>query len=536
MTYNLRYIARIDLETTSPLAVRSGESSWVSDQLIYRDAFGMPAIRGTSIAGVLRACCPPELIHDIFGFAEKEKGQGSRLIVSAACVIGANDQCIQTVEEYLEQKEVLNATFSSVIERERVRIDHRGVAVHGGKFDEELLPTGARFRFELMLIGNEEDQANWQRLLDTVYSPQFMLGSGTRNGRGQFKVIQCQVKSCNLNEEKGRHDWCNLSSNLNKSDGFNVITNQATASESSFHTNTIVLKAKDFFQMGAGYGETRKGERGNEPVNIDQVYKKEKKMLYTATHEPTISDQEFLLLPATSIKGALAHRVAYHYNRLTKNFANHEDKPEPSLQELEDKQQESMDTWLVGLEQQLKNQLSIDDIEKLNIEKVQKAIHQLDALTKAPTGVVNEYIKEKKQQVDKEISNLKEKLLGASANNTAVRYLFGYADDEKAQRGRVIIQDSYIPMEEVKEKLFNHVKIDRFTGGAFHGALFNELTTSTSFEIKLVIHVEKETFQNAENLDIEEAFNCALSDLKTGLLPLGKGVTKGHGIFQTVTE
>jgi hypothetical protein len=80
------------------------------------------------------------------------------------------------------------------------------------------------------------------------------------------------------------------------------------------------------------------------------------------------------------------------------------------------------------------------------------------------------------------------------------------------------------------------VMIDRFTGGAKAGALFNEEVASTKEEIKLTIHVDKVAFEGDDWELIRSAFQDALLDLSGGQLPLGGGTAKGHGIFTGTVE
>ena len=80
----------------------------------------------------------------------------------------------------------------------------------------------------------------------------------------------------------------------------------------------------------------------------------------------------------------------------------------------------------------------------------------------------------------------------------------------------------------VFEKHFNHVSIDRFTGGARAGALFTEKTVSSNQKITLNLIVETSAFEEEW---VEAAFEAAIGDLKNGRLPLGGSVAKGHGVF-----
>lgn len=114
-----------------------------------------------------------------------------------------------------------------------------------------------------------------------------------------------------------------------------------------------------------------------------------------------------------------------------------------------------------------------------------------------------------------------------NANNEAVYQLFGMESgvtEKEAQRGRVLLNDLYYA--DVKnDKIFNHVAIDRFTGGALDGALFSE---KVSQRAGITLHIWVEA---VEDKNIYTALEESLKDICKGLLPLGGMTTKGHGIF-----
>lgn len=110
-------------------------------------------------------------------------------------------------------------------------------------------------------------------------------------------------------------------------------------------------------------------------------------------------------------------------------------------------------------------------------------------------------------------------------NNKAVNTLFGIeTEDESGQRGQVIINDISYPLASCK--VFNHVAIDRFTGGAMDGALFSE---RVNYNLAITLDIYLENVPEDEH--VLKAFECALHDLYTGYLPLGGMTTKGHGLF-----
>jgi hypothetical protein len=76
------------------------------------------------------------------------------------------------------------------------------------------------------------------------------------------------------------------------------------------------------------------------------------------------------------------------------------------------------------------------------------------------------------------------------------------------------------------------VAIDRFTGGARDGMLFQQKATSSD-AFTLDIYVKKDALSD-EN--VKTAFEGALNDLCNGDLQLGGGSTKGHGLFKGSLE
>jgi CRISPR/Cas system CSM-associated protein Csm3 (group 7 of RAMP superfamily) len=150
------------------------------------------------------------------------------------------------------------------------------------------------------------------------------------------------------------------------------------------------------------------------------------------------------LIPASSVKGALAHRVAFHYNKLMKRFAG-----------------------------------STENAPKVGGE------------------------------------------------NEAVRQLFGYSDDKVQERGNILFSD-IIATKKYSDKIINHVSIDRFTGGAMEGALFNEKATyAKGEEIKMTVLVN----QSVKDENVIKAWENTLNDLCKSMLPLGGAVNKGYGMF-----
>src|SRR5699024_4344395 len=120
-------------------------------------------------------------------------------------------------------------------------------------------------------------------------------------------------------------------------------------------------------------------------------------------------------------------------------------------------------------------------------------------------------------------------------NNKAVQELFGFSKNSEEEidglRGRVIIEDTYLPNEGGAEKVFSHTSIDRFTNGTIDGALFQEKVSFFQDVITIPIWVKEKAFENEQ---VKEAFLLSLEDLKNGRLSLGGSASKGHGVFEEI--
>jgi len=127
-------------------------------------------------------------------------------------------------------------------------------------------------------------------------------------------------------------------------------------------------------------------------------------------------------------------------------------------------------------------------------------------------------------------------------DNEAVKAIFGHKKElssdkktELGQKGKILISDCFKPFDEEKQtKTFDHVSIDRFTGGAIDGALFQEKTVARdkeSYEIEILLEndIDKKAIKAFEQA--LKAFEQTLKDITTGMLPLGGATTKGHGVF-----
>lgn len=513
MKNNFRYIARFTIEAETPLSVGSGEKGLLTDRLVAKDANGLPYIPGTSLAGVLRYSLSEEkFVDEIFG-TERENGTGSRLIVSSAHLVGEDGITVIEGLKNLNFNTGYYSYFNRLPERDHVRMTDKGAAdtANHGKYDEQLVHKGTRFVFELELVGNENDQAAWLKLLQAFASPVFRIGAGTRKGFGKFVIIEKSTKSRVYDLTRTDHlkAYLNKSSSLNEStDGWDLLSFAKEQNITGWDCYSLNIKPKDFFLFGAGFGDD----------DSDNIPKTEHFFEWKNV-KPELIENAYLLIPGTSIKGTIAHRVAYYYN-LEKGI------------EIGNSNNIHLETNF-NLEDAVKNiehKLGIDQASFLSISNEWEVLESnIEALRIEDIEDWDAF----KHELDEEVNEKASFMLPVGENNDAVKALFGFAKNSEQEsdglRGRVMINDIYLPYDHGNDKIFNHVKIDRFTNGTIDGALFQEKATKYNDEIKLEIWVDKAAFKNNDAIKI--AFEKTLKDINNGSLQLGGNSMKGHGLF-----
>jgi len=103
--------------------------------------------------------------------------------------------------------------------------------------------------------------------------------------------------------------------------------------------------------------------------------------------------------------------------------------------------------------------------------------------------------------------------------------LFGHVKDDGGQCGKISVEDCVLHLQK-GEKNVQHVAIDRFTGGALAGALFNEAPIwQTGLSVPIRLHLT-----GVEAHEAALVFH-ALLDLAEGGLPLGSGGNRGNGVL-----
>lgn len=339
--YSKRYIAQIKIQTTTPLAVSNGEKDSLTNSLVIRDVNGLPYIPGTSLSGIIRHSLTEETAKKLFGFNETRKDrrdrlrknkkekenidEGSKMIISSAHIVDEYDNVIETLEDKEKNLAMSGSYYLQYFEklpvRQHVRINNKGVSEEYGKFDEEVVFKGTRFCFEIEMLygakppeGGKTDDDNeklFKQVLCELRKDTLRIGSGSRNGFGEFEIIACVAQSFDLTNAQKREAYLNKTSSLNSKISVDKKEKTDRYMENDiWRTYELKLRPNDFFLFGSGFGDDEA-----DAIPVTEGY-------FTWKGSTPVYHANTILIPGSSVKGALSHRVAYHYNRLTDVFCD----------------------------------------------------------------------------------------------------------------------------------------------------------------------------------------------------------------------
>lgn len=330
--YTYRHIVRLTVEAATPLAVGTGKSCDIlTDAPVAKDVNGLPYIPATSIAGVLRhamGLTDDQTEGNPFGYISKsddndDSGHGSDIIFTDAVMVGKNGKALDGIQD-IDWNDEFYRYFQDLPVRQHVRIDHKGTAENNGKFDNEVVYKGTRFVFEIELMSEKDDKEHIEKAIGHLRYSTLRIGGGTRKGYGKLSIVDCRQASLNLSKPEHLEKYLNKSSSLAEDwDGFTKIPVIESLDYSKWTHYQLKLKPLDFFMFGSGMGDS----------DADNVYVSELIVSWGSDDKPYIDKdkeckpQKRVLIPGSSVKGAIAHRTAYHYNKIKGNFAeNYKDK------------------------------------------------------------------------------------------------------------------------------------------------------------------------------------------------------------------
>ncbi len=313
-------LARVSLEALSAHGIHSGQGDATHDVLLVRDANGLPALPGSSLAGVLRHAYRErhgsEAAAHLFGHLGAN-AHPSWLHVAWALVHDSFNQPVEGLQVNAGADPLLAfLQDSKPLVRQRVSLEHTGAARDKGKFDVTLIPAGVRYTSFIgyWCDGSEASCQLWQRLIDMLGGQALHIGHGTRSGNGLFRVSELDRARWDLRTPEGRKAY--VGRPRSRRDRHDL---QAVAARPE-DTLQVTLKLQSESAWRIGGGERSLKPHDKEP---DLLPQHELRVCWdkgTDTATARLGHQHHLL-PGSAVKGALRHRVAYHYRCLTGEYA-----------------------------------------------------------------------------------------------------------------------------------------------------------------------------------------------------------------------
>ena len=265
----------------------------------------------------------PEGAHrDLFGFQDRKEGRPSRVSISWGQIHGADDRPVpfRGPPEAIEADPLLRAAQHPVV-RPHVRMGRRGAADAGGRglFDESLVAAGHRFTFEICVSDGEPDDLNY--LLSLLASAGVRLGGKTRRGCGAFEVVRVLRRRFDITDPAGIDRLALVPVALEEPPPEGVL--EDITDEVLHHPARDVLVATlrlapTGYWMISG-GEPAGDTDGRQP---DMLPYREPRVLWRDGRGRYEPENPSVVVPATSFKGVVRHRTAFHLNCLEGSYAD----------------------------------------------------------------------------------------------------------------------------------------------------------------------------------------------------------------------
>ena len=314
--YTHRYVLRAVIEFTTPFLVGAGKKGDVADAVFVADAHGFPALPGSGIAGVLRGrfeeAYGKEDANRLFGFQKGDQGEGSRLTVSWGCIHNSDGVPMEGIVPLDKHDDPVLARAMAPSIRDHVRINHKGAssAEERGKFDEQAVCAGHRFTFEMEMVGGEGESALWEKLLSLLATTSLRFGGKTRRGYGAFRFVSLKERAFDL-----RRDFDDYAAHpVSLAQTSSVLKEAAEISPEKASRIEMSLAPRSFWMIGGGCELPEdQGEADMAPLRDSRIFWQDGK---------GTACEDVLVIPASSVKGALSHRTAFHYNAIKGIFAD----------------------------------------------------------------------------------------------------------------------------------------------------------------------------------------------------------------------
>ncbi|WP_274968810.1 RAMP superfamily CRISPR-associated protein [Succinimonas amylolytica] len=338
-------LSRIVIETQSPLALSSGGHDLGSSSDVAQDWNGVPCIPAASLMGVWRASARSSGMKDSwdrwFGCVNgQEPGRASRIVLSDGLLLDTAGDARRGLVPKCELEKNLFTRENSplIIRRQRTRINHRGAAdaAGHGKFDTKCLMKGARFVFDIKAFTDDAagfSAADLNAIISLIGEASFAVGGGRTSGFGRVAVKGFIQENIDLGEG-GAACLKRITAFRTRKPPHEI---QKGVPGISFNADRIPERFQLLLDMKMNvsglYTAGTGGDFLDSRLKMSFPGKMGKSVAHPGSETAVVWDGclgridstdklRAFILPGSEIKGIIAHRMAYHYNRLAENWAD----------------------------------------------------------------------------------------------------------------------------------------------------------------------------------------------------------------------
>lgn len=320
-------VLRLCLETQNAVSISAGAHDGSDDLRLALAPNGLPCLPASGLAGALRSelrARRPEVVDELFGWVRGQQGAASRLQIDAGVMHDSHDLPVRgwpmpgaadpLLDPWLQQPPPL---------RRRNAGGHRGATLIGAHFDRPFVPAGTRFSVDLRLWGH--DAAQWQAQADllgaVLLHAGLRLGGATRSGMGRVQALTGPAWRQRGFDLRQRRDLQDYLAWMREGDPRQLHSPAAPATAPpAAHWGECTLQAVSDgpIRVGGGSHSLKRGA-DEAPDDMPQVEQR-------AHWAPQAGGQRgrlqwCVVIPFSAVKGALAHRVAFHDLRLRNAWA-----------------------------------------------------------------------------------------------------------------------------------------------------------------------------------------------------------------------
>jgi CRISPR/Cas system CSM-associated protein Csm3 (group 7 of RAMP superfamily) len=325
------HLARVVLEADTALSIGARKGGERDDLQLVVDAMGLPTIPASGLAGALRAMAREHygdaFAKAVFGHLSSTGGQRSRLVVSWGVCHGDDDLPMEAIPAEADGSRWASPLVTRLrqladvpIKRDRVALDHRATSIAQRKFDRSVVPKGTRFTIELRLWSAEPAEQDWQRLTGLLMAPGLRLGGATRSGLGKLRVQRTVGRAFDLANPPDAEAFRALPVRFDRPTALPALNLRPAEGHADTELRcTLTLRPEGFLRIGQGDTPFL---RTKDEKNVNVLAQKSEPEVSWAGGKGAITASARPLIPASSVKGALSDRVAFHAHRHAGRFVD----------------------------------------------------------------------------------------------------------------------------------------------------------------------------------------------------------------------